>query len=380
MNKAQTVISIVLNNFKNDSRVLKEAKTLQNNGYTVTVVALHEKPLKEYEQVENFNVHRIKLTSRSWSKNKIIQLLKYFEFIFRAVKKYHTSDTFHCHDLSTLPIGIIIKMLFNRKAFVVYDAHEYETETNGLSGLRKQGTKILERLLIKHADAVITVSNSIAKAYAQLYKIKKPYLVLNTPPYQKLAKKNLFRNEFDISNNQNIFLYQGKLSKGRGVEILLEVFSQQTISENTIVFMGYGPLEKTIKDIADQAPNIFYKSAVPPRVILDYTASADYGISLIEDLCLSYRYCLPNKMFEYIMAGVPVICSNLFEMKNLIEEHKLGVIAESTSKQGMLTAIEKITAFAKENNENNFCKAQKIFNWETQEKVLLGIYHNQHSN
>ncbi len=77
--KSKRILSIVLNNFKNDSRVLKENISLQNGGYDVKVVALHEEPLKEFDEVQNIPIHRVKLKSRSWSKNKVIQLIKYFE-------------------------------------------------------------------------------------------------------------------------------------------------------------------------------------------------------------------------------------------------------------------------------------------------------------
>uniref|UniRef100_UPI002B2442DE glycosyltransferase n=1 Tax=Aliarcobacter butzleri TaxID=28197 RepID=UPI002B2442DE len=120
------IISLVLNNFKNDSRVLKENISLQKAGHKVKVVALYEEPLKEYENVQNIPVHRIKLKTRSWSKHKLIQLLKYFEFIYKVVKQYKNSSIIHCNDLNTLPIGVIIKKFFNKDTKIVYDAHEYE--------------------------------------------------------------------------------------------------------------------------------------------------------------------------------------------------------------------------------------------------------------
>jgi len=164
-----TVVSIVLNNFKNDSRVLKENISLQNAGYKVKVIALHEKPLAEFEVVQNIQVHRIKLKSRAWSKNKAIQLLKYFEFIFRVVQQYKDSDILHCNDLNALPIGYIIKKFFNQNIKVIYDAHEYETEISGLHGIQKTITKKIEKFLIKYADAVICVSDAIANEYVKLY-------------------------------------------------------------------------------------------------------------------------------------------------------------------------------------------------------------------
>jgi len=144
------VISLVLNNFKNDSRVLKENISLKKAGYEVQVVALHEEPLKEFDNVQNIPVHRIKLKSRGWSKHKIVQLLKYFEFTYKVIKQYKDSDIIHSNDLNTLPIGVIIKKFFNKDAKIVYDAHEYEiNDTPNESKYLIRAKYFLEKFLIK---------------------------------------------------------------------------------------------------------------------------------------------------------------------------------------------------------------------------------------
>jgi hypothetical protein len=99
------VVSIVLNNFKNDSRVLKESISLQNAGYDVRVVALWEDGVEEKEIVQNIPVHRIKLKSKNWSKNKLVQLIKYFEFLYKVSREYKNADIIHCNDLNALPVG-----------------------------------------------------------------------------------------------------------------------------------------------------------------------------------------------------------------------------------------------------------------------------------
>jgi len=368
------IISIVLNNFKNDSRVLKENISLQNNGYNVKVIALHEEPLKEFDEVANIAVHRIKLKTRNWSKNKLVQLLKYLEFVYQVVKQYKNSDIAHCNDLSALPIGVIIKKFFNKKIKVVYDAHEYETELNGLHGIEKTLTKKLEKLLIKHADKVITVSDSIANEYVKLYSIPKPSLVLNTPPYKEITKKEIFRETLGIKENQTIFLYQGGLSKGRGIEILLETFQNIDDNKSVIIFMGYGTLENIIKENTTKYENIYFHEAVNPDVLLNYTSSADFGISTIENSCLSYYYCLPNKMFEYFMADIPVIVSNLYEMKKIVEENHIGIVAKDNTPEGLQNAIKEAVKLDKDDLKENIQKLKAVYNWEQQEKVLLKVY------
>ena len=367
------VVSIVLNNFKNDSRVLKENISLQNAGYDVQVVALWEDGVEEREEIANIPVHRVKLKSKNWSKNKIVQLIKYFEFLYKVSKEYKDADMLHCNDLNALPIGVVIKKFFNKDVKIVYDAHEYETEIIGLKGVQKTLTKLLEKYLIKYVDAVITVSNTIANEYVKLYNIKKPSLVLNTPPYKEIEKKDIFREKFNIPKKATIFLYQGGLSSGRGIEILLETFKQLN-QKPIIIFMGYGELEDKIKEASKEYGNIYFHPAVTPDILLDYTSSTDFGISTIENSCLSYRYCLPNKMFEYIMAEVPVIVSNLPEMKKIVESYKVGVVAKENTPQGLQEAIQEAIKLDKDKLKTNIKKLKIIYNWENQEKVLLEVY------
>jgi glycosyltransferase involved in cell wall biosynthesis len=370
----KNVVSIVLNNFKNDSRVLKENISLKKAGYDVKVVALYEEPLKEFEEVQGVSVHRIRLKSRNWSKKKIVQLIKYFEFVYKVVKQYKNSNIIHCNDLDTLPVGVIIKKFFNKNAKIVYDAHEYETEIDGLKGIQKKMLKFLEKSLIKYTDKVITVSDAIANEYKRLYNIEKPVLVLNTPPYKEIEKKDLFREELGIRKDKTIFLYQGGLSSGRGIEILLETFKTIENKNAVIVFMGYGELEELIKEYSKKYESICFHPAVSPDILLDYTSSADFGILFYENSCLNHYYCSPNKMFEYLMAEIPVIVSNLYEMKRLVETNSIGVVAKENSPDGLKEVIKNALKLDKEVLKNNIKKVKIIYNWQEQEKVLLRIY------
>ena len=367
------VLLLVLNNFKNDSRVLKEAISLKKGGYDVQVVALHDRGQKVYEKIEEIPVHRIELKSRNWPKKSFVQLLKYIEFTYRVLKNYRKYEIIHCNDLNTLPIGVLIKFL-HKDAKIVYDAHEYETQTEGLSGIQKVLVKWLEQRLIKHANKVITVSNSIASEYRRIYGIEKPTLILNTPPLLDINKQDLFREKLNIGKDKTIFLYQGGLSSGRGIEILLETFKQIDDNRSVIVFMGYGELEEIVKKASREYSNIYYHPAVSPKVLLDYTSSADFGISTIEDSCLSYRYCLPNKMFEYLMARLPVVVSNLPEMKKIVEEYKVGVIAKDNTPEVLQNAIMEASRLDLNMIQENIEKVREIYNWQEQEKVLLDLY------
>lgn len=369
------VLNIVLNNFTNDSRVLKTCKSLNLHGYDVDILALHEDGLAETEFFHDLKVTRLKLLTKNLPKFKPLQLIKYFEFVLRALIRYQNRyDVVHCNDLDTLPIGYLIKKLSKRPVKIVYDCHEYETERDGMSKTSKKILKFFERRLIKQVDQVFCVSNEIANCYVTDYGIEKPDLVLNCPNLSEQPKQDLFRKVFNIRADQRVFLYQGSLKSGRGIELLVEAFSHLEQDSSVLVCMGFGPLEKLVKEKSKAHSTIFFHPAVDQKVLLDFTSSADYGISFIEDSCLNYRYCLPNKVFEYLMAGLPVLTSNLYEMKRLVESEGVGIFAADNSIEGFKKAVKASLSQDYNSIQNNVYKTRKKFCWEEQEKVLLEAY------
>jgi glycosyltransferase involved in cell wall biosynthesis len=369
------VVQTVFNNYTNDSRVLKTANSLSSEGYKVSVVGHHDINLAKSEIVNGVKIHRVSFLNRKITKSKISKLIAYIKYIKEALFYSSETDIIHCNDLNTLPIGVLIKKFYNKNVKVVYDAHEYETQKNGLHGIDKKLVALLERYCIKYADQVITVSDSIAHEYVRLYGIDKPYVVLNTPLKKKMAKQNLFRDRFNISKKQSIFLYQGNFGPGRGIEVLLSTF-KLIESSSVIIFMGYGQLENKIKEHASHYRNIYFHEAVNQTVLLDYTSSADFGIATIENTCLSYYYSLPNKIFEYIMANLAVIVSDLPEIRQVIEENQVGVIAKESNVKGLIQAIKQATQLNKTIYLKNIKKMQDIYNWNNQEKVLFTAYKN----
>lgn len=367
-NNKPSVISVVLHPFVIfDSRVLKECRSLQKSGFDVRVVGFHQDRLKEFDTIWDVAVHRIKLKTTS------SRYLKYLEFIYRIIRYYRNTDIIHCNDLQTLPIGVIIKKFFSKSIKIVYDAHEYETEVYSYKGIKKHFIKILERSLIRYADCVITVNDSIAREYVRLYGIPIPYIVLNCPPYQDAEKKNIFRKDLGIRDDQTIFLYQGGLGEGRGIELILQAFGRLE-EDNVVIFMGSGPLEEMIKEYAEKYPNVFYHKAVPPDVLLEYTSSADFGLIIFKNICLNHYYCSPTKMFEYIMAEIPLIVSDLYELRRMVEGNGIGIVMRDYSVESLIEAIRDVDRIDRDKMSDNLKRLKRIYNWEEQEKVLLKAY------
>lgn len=345
-------------------------------GYQVTIRCLHDTGLAEEEMIDGIKIERIVHTSQSYTKSLAHKIYLLLLFIKRSLRGVKSFDYIHCHDLSTLPIGVWGKLFGKRGVKVIYDSHEYAIEQNRKQKRLKPYLKCLEGFCIRYADGVINVSDSIANEYVRLYGIKKPYVVLNTPPLQEPAPHNKFREKFNIAPDAIIFLYQGGFSPNRGIEMTLEAFAAESDPKKVIVLMGYGALEPMVKQAAEQHQNIFYHEAVSPDILLDYTSSADIGILYYENDCLNHYYCSPNKFFEYTMAGLPVIVSNLYELGRLVRTHENGIVVPEDTAQALGQVVAEITPQDIARMKDNTAAMRQIYNWEEQEKTLLRLYNS----
>jgi glycosyltransferase involved in cell wall biosynthesis len=370
------VASIVLNNFVWDNRVLKENLSLKKGGFETKIFALYEDNLKEEDVVEGIEVKRIVIKDYKWIKSVVASALKYFSFVYKAYKLTKSYDIIHCNDLETLPIGYFVK-LFNRKTKIVYDAHEFEIYRSSHSHpTRLWLNKKIERCFINSVDVVITVSDSIAEEYAKIYNITKPQLIYNCPSneYSIEGSFDLFRERYSLEAEQKIFLYQGALTFGRGIEVILESFSRMRTDENIVVFMGYGKYEYQIKEAAKNTNNIFLHPAVEMAEIDKYSRSADWGLVTIEPISRSYNLSLPNKLFEYAMAEIPILAFPTLEIKNKINQYHLGIVSNDFTVEAFTAAIQ-LASNTDERSFNNSLKKMKLeYNWENQEKKLINIY------
>ena len=380
---ARTAIHIYLSHFENESRILKETKSLISHQIVdkVIVLALGKEGLAEEELIDAGRVvYRVRPRlfrnkTIGFGLSKLFMVIKLVDMLFKylSVIRKEKPMFINLHQVMVLPLIPFIKLI-SPQSILVYDAHELETETNGLKGTRKRIFRFFERLWVKKFKLVIVVGAAIEDWYRNEYGIENIITVMNCPIYQKVSKHNLFRQEFGISADSTIFLYQGALFKGRGIEIMLEAFASMDDDRYVLMIMGYGRMEDVIKEYAIKFSNIYFKKAVEPSVVLNYTSSADVGISIIENVCLSYYYCLPNKIFEYLMAEIPCIVSNMKEMSEYVTHYGTGVIAHDTSKEALIAAVRSIDQFDMYQFKQNIEMVKNQFCWQTQEKIMIEAY------
>lgn len=372
-------LHISLTEFRNESRVLKETESLINGKIfsQIYIASLWCDDLPEHEIIqENITLNRFKLITRKYSKSFLIQILKYIEFCYSILRFYRKKNiqVVNIHTLSLLPLGVILKYTYRVK--LVYDAHELETETNGLRGARKSIAKKLEQLFIRSVDLTIVVSEPIADWYQHTYNIDRPIVLLNAPKLINEPQKNdYFREKFNIPSDKLLILYQGGLAKGRGIELLLEAFKSRKSNDSVIIFLGYGELEAQIKISQQANSNIFFHPSVSPQTLLQYTVSADIGVHLIENTCLCHYYCLPNKLFEYAMVGLPVIVSNMQEMRRFVNQYELGIVVNEQTPEAFNQAINNLITMDFSQLKYNARQAAIKYSWEVQEEKMFVAYH-----
>lgn len=370
-------IHITMTECTNESRLLKQVHSLKKSNIfnSIYIIALGSEKLNKHEIISpGIELIRLVLISRRLPRFWLFQVVKYIEFFIRSVWKIRKLriNVVNAHSLAALPIACICESLFGVR--VIYDAHELETEQICGKSLRKSFSKWVEKKTIHCCDLMIVVSESIADWYVDEYDIKRPSVILNVPKKRALRERNHFRKQFAIRNDQVILLYQGGLAAGRCVNLILDAFKARQDDKVVVVFMGYGPLQQTIQIVSAEHKNIFFHHAVSPDLVLEYTASADLGFSLIQNTCLNNYYCMPNKLFEYAMAGLPVLVSNMKDMSALVTKHQMGAVISGLSAAGINRAIDDFLMQDLATMKVNAYRVACEHAWEMQEQKMLAAY------
>jgi glycosyltransferase involved in cell wall biosynthesis len=372
-----SIFHISLTPFLFESRVLKEIKTVSNFNFfkKIYVIALHTDDLSKIERIGTHAILiRIKLKSRLIPILRKISPLIYFELFLRLffliIKKPKSVLSIHVIDL--LPIAAFLNFFCNIP--VIYDTHELEPFTSN-NRFKIFILKNIESIFVRFVSCIIVVNDSIKDLYQKRFPQKKVYSVYNAPNLQYPKNNGTIRKILDLKTEDKIFLYQGGLVQGRGIEILLEAFAFLPDKSCKLVFVGYGALEAKIQKYVLEFSNIYFLNAVSPDKLLEYTASCDFGISLIENSCLSYYYCLPNKVLEYLMCRKPILVSNLKEMSSLVGNNRIGVVAQDFTITEVREGIIKLKSLDLAVTKQNIDVIIDKYSWERQEVKLLEAYH-----
>lgn len=343
-----------------DQRVQRIANSLSSGGFKVTVYCRKHSNFSYANP--NFKVKHI----RSIFKKGPLFYLFYNTKIFFHIL-FSRLDVIYSNDLDTLPgcaLGSIVR--FKR---LIYDSHELFTEIPELINrpVVKFIWRIQERIFIKRAKAVITVSDGVANELAKRYGISQVKVIRNLPIRTSIVT---FRKK------QPTLIYQGALNIGRGLELAIEMMKQLPCYKLLIV--GTGDIEiKLRKQMLESnlLDRVQFLGQLAPEDLRLITPTAWLGLSLEEDMGLSYRYAMPNKLFDYIAANVPVLVSDLPEMRKIVEEYDIGIVANSRNSIELANQIADLFDDKKryEGISKNVKKAAEQLTWQNEEPKLLSL-------
>lgn len=363
--------------FIQEIRMLKETKSLAESGLIdeVIVGAMWQPGLEEHQEIDRRRwVRRVPVKSGVLPIRILARLSCIGEWGVKLLREFgrRPMDIVQCHSLSCLPIGVLFKLLYGSK--LVYDCHELETETASSKGVRRVVTRLAERILIPFADKVLVVGEFIRGWYEDRYH-RGDIVVVRNVPYRwqgRSDRGDKLRKAFGLSPDDTLFIYQGVFAKERKTDLFLRTFARCP-GDKHIVFMGRGLLEGMVSAYAAKHPNIHFQPAVPPEQVIEYTCSADVGLSMLTDDCLNHRYCLPNKFFEYLMAGVPVLASDFPEMGAFIDQHGCGWRAPH-DEDGLVEFIASLSPAEVASKRAKVLASQGSYCWEDEAPKLIAAY------
>ncbi|OFY60687.1 MAG: hypothetical protein A2X04_13210 [Bacteroidetes bacterium GWF2_41_9] len=353
-----------------DQRVLKMAATVSSLGCEVTIIG---RVLGECckKNIVPFKTKRFRmLFSRGFLFYKFYNIRLFFYLLF------HRYDILVANDLDTLLPNYLVSRIKHKK--LIYDSHEYFTGVPELTG-RLFVTWIwtlIERMIFPRLKFVITVSDSIADLYKNDYGVM-PVVIRNLSPSSD-SLSPFTRKELGIRDGHLLLILQGggiNIDKG-GEELIDAVDLTENVS---LIIAGSGDVIPLLKEKVNRlglSERIKFFPRMPWDELIRISMSADAGLCLEKDTNNNYRYSLPNKLFDYISAGIPVIAGNLPEIRKIVESYNCGLIIPAITPEEISKAIIEL----RDNHElrnrlkQNSANASLILNWENERKKVIVLY------
>lgn len=367
----KVAIVSVTNDLVSDQRVHKTCLTLCEMNYEVILVGRRFKYSLPVQR--EYKTKRFKLIF-----NK--KALFYAEynirlFFYLLLKK---NNILISNDLDTLVSNYLVSKI--KRIPLIYDSHEYFTEVPELINRPKvkKVWQFIEKLIVPKLKFGITVNDSLAEIYSTKYQI--PFFsIRNVPSISRNLKNDLSSISLPFDSSvKNILLYQGSLNVGRGLEKLIRAIKLLDNSYG-LLLIGTGDIEKNLRKEVLQLnieDRVKFLGKIQFSQLYNYTIKAHLGFSIEENMGLNYYYALPNKIFDYIHAEVPVICSAFPEMKNIVEKNNIGIAINTNNEYQLADIIQQALsdkdryAIWKEN-----CKLLKQeLNWEIEKEKLKKIF------
>lgn len=353
----------VINDLVSDQRVHRIASALQAEGHQVSLIgrllptspALSDRPYQTKRMKLRFTQGKFFYLEYNW---------RLFWVLLRSKNEIMVAN-----DLDTLLANYLAAKL--KGARLVYDTHEYFTEVPEL--IHRPRTRNiwlrLEKWLFPKLKTVYTVNSSIAEIYKEKYGVE-VRVIKNVPLRQKISQS---------LSKENVLIYQGALNLGRGIQLMID--AMEYLPDCVLWIFGGGDLEQELKEHAAAKAwknRVIFHGRYPFEQLFERTCQAKLGFSLEEDLGANYHFASPNKVYDYIQAGVPVLVSDLPEMRRTAEAFGVGEVLDDEERNPKKLAARVVGMLANEEKYQSYVQncmlAAAELNWEKEKKKLLSLY------
>jgi|GEM_PF-1020979 len=397
------VLMVAPDCFMIDRRILQQARTLIEHGCRVTLVSGFECPQEAHYFQDGVEIHRFQY---DWDDERLKKIraklpendrlrmfvnraflaiarrclpLSPFDLFALTQACQFPADVVHIHDLPCLKYGTRLAAQWGVP--LVFDAHEIYYEQECLPPRQQRALKRQERRGARHVDLFITVNQAIADWYADRYGIK-PMVLMNcadgpTKIFGNEQRRGL-RDKAGLPHEARVVLYQGWISSERNITTLVQA-AEFLPDDAYLVLIGYGEHEQHLRSLADGQPwadKVRFLGRVEPDEILGLTAGADVGVIPYQPIDLNHKLCSPNKFFEYVQTGVPVVAEDLVFFREMAERYGVVALGRLATPQGMADTINGLLADPNrlEIMRHACNEAAQTLNWQTEGNKLIQAY------
>ena len=364
----------VTNDLVTDQRVHKVCTTLFLNGYEVKLIGRKFRNSQPVKRIYKTNRMRL-FFNRS--------ALFYAEYNIRLFLYllFDKTDLYLSNDTDSLPANFLASKI--RRKPLVFDAHEMFPEVPEVTDrewIKAVWTKIEDTLFPKLKNTY-TVCRSIADIYNEKYQMNMQ-VVRNIPsscrpeaPSEAEGAQAETPHPQPINaGGKKIILYQGAVNVGRGIEWIIDAMPY--LDDFVFYVVGDGDILKELKErvnLLKLNEKVIFTGRIPLETLPTYTACADIGVNLLENIGLNYYYSLPNRIFDYMRMNIPVLAGDFPEIRRIVAHYGIGTLVDRHDPQFLAETIRQMLVQGK--NEAGFAAANAELSWENESEILLQVIH-----
>ena len=365
-NQPTRICMLVTNDVTMDGRVQREANSLANiNNVSVDICGIGNKDFEKLR--ENTSIYRSPISKISIPLiKKIWGRITFITFFYRRMKK-EKYDVIIAHDFDTLFLGTLLK----KRGKLIYDCHELGIERQEYNWLFKRIVYLNEKFLIHKANGVMTTTQYRADYLKKMYGLEQVFVQQNRSGYKAKSQNKYLHAYFGIPTDSPIAIYQGGIQYGRGMRNIIKVAIK--MPHISFVFLGDGEQLAEIKTMVsdNKLNNVYFHDQVKYEDLHSITFAADIGLQLLRNVSLNHYSTDSNKIFEYLMAELPMVVSDFPEIRKAIDKYDVATFVDPEDIEQICRAIQNYVDCSSTNRDKlhkNIQTAKNEMSWDSTEK------------